>query len=97
MTLIDTHSHIYSVDFDGDRGDMIERADKEMVIKILQPAIDSSTHENMMKLEAQFPQKCISMIGLHPCSVLGNYDEELRVIEGWLAKKKIHCHRRNGP
>jgi TatD DNase family protein len=89
MTLIDTHSHIYSVDFGADQEEMIERADKAGIIKIIMPAIDSSTYENMLKIEQQFPQKCISMIGLHPCSVLENYDAELKIIEGFLAKRKF--------
>ena len=89
MTLIDTHSHIYSVDFDADFEAMIERADKAGVMQILMPAIDASTHEKMMRIEEQFPQKCISMIGLHPCSVLGNYVAELAIIEEYLDKKKF--------
>jgi len=44
MTLIDTHSHIYLPEFDSDIAEMFERADKEGVIKILLPAIDSETH-----------------------------------------------------
>ncbi|MDP4265175.1 MAG: TatD family hydrolase [Bacteroidota bacterium] len=89
MTLIDTHSHIYLDEFDTDRQDMIERADKAGIIKILMPAIDSATHENMMKMEDLFPQKCVAMMGLHPCSVMKNYDTELSVIEAFLAKKNF--------
>jgi TatD DNase family protein len=89
MTLIDSHSHIYLVDFDNDRPSLMERADKAGIISILMPAIDSSTHENMLTIEAQFPQKCKSMMGLHPCSVLGNYDTELNVVEKYLAEKKF--------
>jgi TatD DNase family protein len=89
MTLIDTHSHIYLTDFDEDRQDMMERADKEGIINILMPAIDSATHEKMMEIERQFPEKCMSMMGLHPCSVLGKYDDELNMIEEYLAKNKF--------
>lgn len=89
MTLIDTHSHIYLMDFAEDRDAMMERSDKVGITKILMPAIDSVTHENMLELERQFPEKCMSMIGLHPCSVLGNYDTELNLIENYLAKNKF--------
>jgi TatD DNase family protein len=89
MTLIDTHSHIYLMDFDEDREAMMERSDKVGIISILMPAIDSATHEKMLELERQFPRKCRSMIGLHPCSVLGNYDTELNMIENYLAKNKF--------
>lgn len=89
MTLIDTHSHIYSVDFEPDRAAMMERADKAGIIKVLMPAIDSSTHAKMIQLETDFPGQCMAMIGLHPCSVMKNYDTEIHQIEQWLAKKKF--------
>lgn len=89
MTLIDTHAHIYLADFDEDRQAMMERADKAGITRILMPAIDSATHENMLNTAIQFPGKCMSMMGLHPCSVLGNYVDELNMIEGYLAKNKF--------
>ena len=89
MTFIDTHSHIYLMDFDEDREIVLERADKAGITKILMPAIDSSTHGSMLKMEEQFPQKCVSMMGLHPCSVLGNYDVELSITEEFFLKKKF--------
>jgi TatD DNase family protein len=89
MTLIDTHSHIYLSEFDEDREVLIERADKAGIIKILMPAIDSATHKNMLKTESQFPGKCVSMMGLHPCSVMGNYVTELNLIEEYLDKNKF--------
>jgi TatD DNase family protein len=89
MTLVDTHSHIYLTDFDEDRQGMIERADKAGIINILMPAIDSSAHENMLKIERQFRGKCLSMMGLHPCSVMGNYVNELNMIDDYLAKNKF--------
>ena len=89
MILIDTHSHIYSTDFSEDREAVLERADKAGIRKVLMPAIDSSTHESMMKMEEQFPQKCVAMMGLHPCSVLENYDVELNNAEQFFLKRKF--------
>lgn len=89
MNFIDTHSHIYSVDFDNDRLEIIERADKAGISTILMPAIDSSTHQNMLKVEEQFPDKCAAMMGLHPCSVLENYDVELGIVEQFFLKRKF--------
>lgn len=89
MTLIDTHAHIYLDEFDDDRAAIMERSDKAGIIKVLMPAIDSSTHEKMMRIEKLFPRKCIAMIGLHPCSVLKNYDTELDIIDAFLGKKKF--------
>jgi TatD DNase family protein len=87
MTLVDTHSHIYLDEFSDDRKEMIERAEREGVVKIIQPAVDSATHQLMLQTEADFPGKCFSMMGLHPCSVKENYEEELVIAKAWLEKR----------
>jgi len=89
MTLIDTHSHIYLSEFDPDRSEIIERAEKEAIKKIYLPAIDSSTHEIMMDLETKYPGKCISMMGLHPCSVKENFRDELKIARDHLEKRSF--------
>jgi len=87
MTLIDTHSHIYLPEFEENRAKMLERAEKEGIRKILMPAIDSSTHGAMLKLEEEYPSACLSMMGLHPCSVKENPDEELKIVRDFLEKR----------
>ncbi len=87
MTLIDTHSHIYLDDFDADRAKIIENAEKEGVTKILLPAIDSTTHEIMLQTESLYSRDCLSMMGLHPCSVKENFEEELLVARKYLEKR----------
>src|SRR5262245_32625311 len=89
MMLIDTHSHIYLDEFDNDRADLMEKADKVGIMKILMPAIDSSTHQKMLETGQQYPGVCMSMMGLHPCSVKQNYLTELNTIEAFLAAKKF--------
>ncbi len=89
MNLVDTHSHIYSSEFDIDRSDIVSRADSEGIIKILMPAIDISTHVQMLKVEDQFGERCISMMGVHPCSVKENYKQELKVAEEYFQKRSF--------
>ncbi len=89
MTLIDTHAHIYLDEFDEDRQNMLERAEKEGVEKILMPSIDSNTHERLLKTEEQFPGLCQSMMGLHPCSVKENFKIELQTVQEYLEKKRF--------
>lgn len=86
MTLVDTHSHIYLPEFKNDRDAMLDRAEKTGVARILLPAIDSATHEDQLKLEAEFPGRCISMMGVHPCSVKESYKEELAAARVLLEK-----------
>jgi TatD DNase family protein len=87
MRLVDTHAHIYLEEFEKDRVGMLQRAEKEGVEKILLPAIDSNTHGQMLKLEAEHPGQCTSMMGLHPCYVKENYEAELKIVEDYLAQR----------
>lgn len=89
MALIDTHSHIYLSEFDNDRKEMLERAEKETIVKILMPAIDTEIHAQMLEVERNFPNLCLSMIGLHPCSVKENYKNELQVVRDFLQQRKF--------
>lgn len=91
MNLLDTHSHIYLEEFDNDRGIMIQRAEKDGVIKIIMPAIDSSTHKRMLETFSGFPEICLVMMGLHPCSVKENYQEELALVEDFLNKREFQA------
>lgn len=68
---------------------MLEKSEKEGVSKILMPAIDSSTHTVMLELEEERPLTCISMIGLHPCSVKENYLFELKIVRDYLEKRSF--------
>jgi TatD DNase family protein len=89
MNIIDTHSHIYLPEFDADREKMLDRAAALGVSKILMPAIDSSTHMQMLALEKSFSSSCSSMMGLHPCSVKENYADELAVVESYFDMRKF--------
>lgn len=89
MKLVDTHAHVYVKEFAADLGDMIKRAEKQGVTQILMPAIDSETHEEMLRVEQAFPGVCISMMGLHPCSVKQNYAQELKTASEYLSQQKF--------
>lgn len=86
--MIDTHCHLYSKEFVDDLEDVIRAADTSGVLRFYMPAIDSSTTDAMLKVEEKYPQVC-SMMGLHPCSVNGNYEQELHHVEEWLSKRKF--------
>lgn len=87
MTLIDTHSHVYLPEFETDAEAMFTRAHAAGVSRILMPAIDSATHDVQLALEAARPGTCISMMGLHPCSVKEHYKEELKIARDWLGRR----------
>ena len=85
MRLIDTHCHLYSKEFDRDRDEMIQRAEREGVERFYLPMVDSGSREALLDLEARYPGRCIGMTGLHPCSVKEDYVSELRIVEADLA------------
>lgn len=87
MTITDTHAHIYLPEFEEARKEMLERADKEGVKKILLPAIDSESHAALVELATQFPGICQPMMGLHPCYVKENFRDELRIAREYLEKE----------
>jgi TatD DNase family protein len=87
--IIDTHSHVYLEEFVMDRQEMLSRADNEGIGKILMPAIDKETHDSMISVEEAFPGKCLSMMGLHPCSVKENYTEEISLVRSFFEKRKF--------
>jgi TatD DNase family protein len=89
MELIDTHAHIYLDQFKDDREEVLSGAISSSVTKIYLPNIDVSTIDPMLNLEAEFPDQCRSMIGLHPCSVNANFMEELKIVENWLVKRSF--------
>ena len=85
----DTHAHIYATEFDADRDDMLRRAEEAAVMKIFMPNIDHSSIDAMMELELKNLARCISMMGLHPCSVKKDFEKELYLVEDWLNKRKF--------
>jgi TatD DNase family protein len=87
--MIDTHAHIYANEFDDDIESVNSRAKTAGVSRILMPAIDTETHKKMLLLEKDQPEYCTSMMGLHPCSVKANYQEELKVIEAYFSQRKF--------
>ena len=86
--MIDTHTHIYLAEFDEDRTLVMQRAQEQGIDTLLLPAIDSSTHAAMLAVESAFPA-CRAMIGLHPCSVKADFEQELAIIRTHLSQRSF--------
>ena len=86
---IDTHAHIYHEDFINDRLDMLRRCEEQQVTRIFMPNVDHESIDGMMELESRFPNRCMAMMGLHPCSVKKDFERELYLVESWLSKRKF--------
>lgn len=87
MILTDTHTHLYSKEFDADREEAIKKAIKMGITRFFIPAIDASHTLSMYELEKQFPENVFLMMGLHPSSVKKNFEVELEHIEAQFEKR----------
>jgi TatD DNase family protein len=91
MIITDTHTHLYSNEFDEDRDEMIQRAIDAGVSRFFIPAIDATFTQSMYDLEKKYPDNIFLMMGLHPTHVKDNYLEELQYVEEQLAKRKFYA------
>ncbi len=91
MIITDTHTHLYSEQFDDDRNEMIHRAIAAGVSRFFVPAIDSTYLNAMLDLENSFPENIFLMMGLHPTHVKENFEEELAFVKHWLDKRSFYA------
>jgi TatD DNase family protein len=92
LILTDTHTHLYSSQFNEDRTAMMQRSFEAGITRLFVPSIDSSYTERMYEVESQFPEHVFLMMGLHPCYVKPEtYEAELQFVEDELAKRKFYA------
>jgi TatD DNase family protein len=91
MTITDTHTHLYSEEFDEDRDETIQRAIDKGVTRFFIPAIDSNSAPGMFELEQRYPENVFLMMGLHPTYVKDNYLDELEFVKDQLSKRKFYA------
>ncbi len=90
--LTDTHTHLYSSQFNEDRKEVIQKAIDTGVSRFFIPSIDSSYTQKMYDLECQFPENVFLMMGLHPCYVKPeSFEKELNFVETELSKRKFYA------
>ena len=87
MQFIDTHAHIYDSQFREDIQEVLEKAQEADVHRIYMPNIDHTSIDPMLELEHRYPQQCVAMMGLHPCSVKKDFERELYQVEQWLSQR----------
>lgn len=79
--IIDTHSHIYSEEFDADIDEVIIRAKQSGVERILMPNVDVLSLERLHSLSDRYKNYCIPMMGIHPTSVKEDWESQLQEIK----------------
>ena len=66
MHFIDTHTHIYSEEFNDDRAEVVQRALAAGASHLLLPNCDEPSIAPISRMCQEYPGICLPMIGLHP-------------------------------
>lgn len=77
MEFIDTHTHNYDEAYLGCEDEIIDRAAKAGVVKLLQPDVDSRERDSMFALCSRHPGVLYPMLGLYPGSVDEGWKDEV--------------------
>lgn len=88
MQWIDTHTHIFSEEFDADLEEVIRRAEEQGVNTLLLPNIDVDSIRRLHQACDAYPSTCFPMMGLHPTSVKDDYRQQLDQIRQCLDMRK---------
>jgi TatD DNase family protein len=83
MKFIDTHSHLYLPQFDTDLEETVGRA-QSVLEAVFLPNIDLESVDRMNGLRESWPDFFFPMMGLHPCSVEGDFEAVLLKIQNHL-------------
>jgi TatD DNase family protein len=75
--MIDTHTHLYYPEFEGDLDEVIARAQAAGVEKIITAAVDRATAEKCLKIATRFPQVVHAAVGVHPSDVPLTSEDDL--------------------
>lgn len=77
IEFVDTHTHLFTAEFDSDRADAVQRAVDAGVGTLCLPAINEETLPALMAMCDAFSGICYPMIGLHPTELGDDYNSVL--------------------
>jgi len=86
---IDTHAHSYDEQFDADRSVVLQLAWDAGIGQIWLPNCNSETIPGLLALADLQPDRFVPMMGLHPTYVKADFEEELRLVQTWMANRSF--------
>lgn len=89
MILTDTHTHLYSEQFKEDIDEVVQKAIDLGITRFFLPNIDSGYTNALLALAKKYPDNMFRMMGLHPCSVKADYQQELEHVEKMLSAHQV--------
>jgi len=91
--IIDTHTHIYTEEFDADRADVVARALEAGVGIMLLPNINAASVAPLLDTCRRWPGVCFPLIGLHPEDVRDDYHTVLEEMEKTFLREQRSVNR----
>lgn len=91
MLLTDTHTHLYYETDDIKRAELIQRCKDSSVNRLFLPNVDAASVPMVFGLQDEYPDMCYPMLGLHPCDVKENWEQELEQIRAFESDRKIYA------
>ncbi|WP_345948683.1 TatD family hydrolase [Mucilaginibacter sp. PAMB04274] len=91
MVLTDTHTHQYYETDPVKKAELMQRCLDNGISRLFLPNVDSSSIPQVMDMVSAYPQYCFPMLGLHPCDVKANWEQELDAIYTALQQTKVYA------
>ncbi len=86
--IIDTHAHLYYPDIKDRIEEILENAVTNGITKIIAPAIDLKTSEEILGLASKY-EMIYAAIGFHPSDIPGLTDKDFETLESLLKEEKV--------
>lgn len=91
MVLTDTHTHQYYETDAEKRAVLMRRCFENDVTRLFLPNVDAASIPMVMGLAAEYPESCFPMLGLHPCDVKDDWQQQLDTISAAILNQKIYA------
>ena len=91
MVLTDTHTHLYYETDEAKRTALVQRCYDNSITRLFLPNVDAASVPKVFELTAAYPDTCFPMLGLHPCSVKADWEDELSIIRNANGENKIYA------
>ncbi|MES2274493.1 MAG: TatD family hydrolase [Bacteroidota bacterium] len=91
MVLTDTHTHQYYEADPEKRAALMQRCFDNKVNRLFLPNVDVASMPMVFNLVAEYPQNCFPMLGLHPCDVKDDWQQQLETIGAAIPNQKIYA------
>jgi TatD DNase family protein len=91
MVLTDTHTHQYYETNPIVKAELMQRCLDNGISRLFLPNVDSASIPQVMDMVNTYPNNCFPMLGLHPCDVKANWQQELETIYTALQQTKVYA------